>query len=192
MGIIAGKPVLSQEEQTSLAMEFGIPVEKVEEYWRQFLIDNEDGKMNRNELKKYLNQVYPKKDIEKIADHFFNVFDKDNNGTIEFSEFAVAYHILKTNSGKEKTKQIFRVFDTNNDGFIIREEMERLVKNMYAFIKHDNPDVAAESTIEEFTFVEMDEDSDGKVTEEEFLNAVERKAEFTTLLTDEVDKLLLI
>ena len=92
----------------------------------------------------------------------------------------------------EKTKKIFRVFDTNNDGFIIREEMERLVKNMYAFIKHDNPDVAAESTIEEFTFAEMDEDSDGKVTEAEFMAAVERKAEFTSLLTDEVDKLLLI
>ena len=192
MGIIAGKPVLSQAEQTSLAMECGIPVEKVEEYWRQFLIDNEDGKMNRNELKKYLNQVYPKKDIEKVADHFFNVFDKDNNGTIEFSEFAVAYHILKTTSGKEKTKKIFRVFDTNNDGFIIREEMERLVKNMYAFVKHDNPDVAAESKIEEFTFAEMDEDGDGKVTEAEFMAAVERKAEFTSLLTDEVDKLLLI
>merc|ERR1712179_259262 len=108
---------------------------KVEQYWRQFLTDNDDGKMNKKEFIKYLNQVYPKKDIAKIADHIFKVFDQDNNGKIEFSEFAIVYHTLKTKSGTEKIKEFFKVFDGNNDGYISREEMNTLVKNMYALLK---------------------------------------------------------
>ena len=163
----------------------------MEEYWTQFLTDNEDGKMNKEELIKYLSQVYPEKDISKIADHIFNVFDQDMNGVIEFPEFAFVYHTLKTKSGKAKLKEFFRVFDVNNDGFICREEMKRLVRNMYAFIKHDNPDVVAEKKIEDFAFSEMDKNGDGLITEKEFEDAVEAEAEFTILLTEEVNSILL-
>ena len=162
----------------------------MEEYWRQFLTDNEDGKMNKKEFIKYLNQVYPEKDIAKIADHIFQVFDLDKNGKIEFAEFALVYHTLKTKAGKEKLKEFFRVFDVNDNGFITREEMKRLVKNMYALLKFANPDVVAEKTIEDLAFSEMDKNGDGVITEKEFENAIEAEAEFTIFLTEEVDNLL--
>merc|ERR1712066_483653 len=164
--------------------------QKVEEYFRQFLTDNEDGRMDRKEFTKYLNQAYPKKDIKKIAEHIFNVFDKDDNGKIEFTEFAVVYHTMKGKSGKAKLKEIFLVFDANSDGFITGKEMQRLVKDMYSLLKHANPDVAAERMILDSAFSEMDADADGRITLQEFLNAVNDEAQFTKLLTEEIENII--
>ena len=191
MGITAGKPTLTDEEIQSLVESSGMEAEKVEEYFRQFLIDNKDGKMDKKEFTKYLHHAYPKKDIAKIANHIFNVFDKDDNGKIEFAEFAVVYHTMKGRSGKAKLKEIFRVFDANSDGFITSQEMRRLIKDMYAILKHDDPAVAAEKMIADSAFSEMDADGDGKITEQEFLNAVNDEAEFTTLLAAEIDHLMM-
>ena len=69
--------------------------------------------------------------------------------------------------------------------------MNTLVKNMYALLKHDNPNVLDEKTIRDSAFIEMDKNGDNKITMDEFLMAVEAEAEFTMLLAGEVDKILL-
>ena len=189
---LAGKPFLTDEEVQRLVQSTGMEAERVEEYFRQFLTDNEDGKMDKKEFVKYLNQAYPKTDIVKIAQHIFNVFDKDDTGKIEFAEFAVVHHTLKEKSGNEKLKEIFRVFDANNDGHINAKEMKRLIKDLYSLLKHDNPQLAAEKVILGSTFSEMDEDTDGNISEQEFKKAVLEEAELTTLLTEEIDNVLLM
>ena len=187
---LAGKPFLTDEEVQRLVQSTGMEAERVEEYFRQFLIDNEDGKMDKKEFVKYLNQAYPKTEIVKIARHIFNVFDKDDTGKIEFAEFAVVHHTLKEKSGNEKLKEIFRVFDANNDGHINAKEMKRLIKDLYSLLKHDNPQLAAEKVILGSTFSEMD--TDGNISEQEFIKAVLEEAELTTLLTEEIDNVLLM
>ena len=189
---LAGKPFLTDEEVQRLVQSTGMEAERVEEYFRQFLTDNEDGKMDKKEFVKYLNQAYPKTDIVKIAQHIFNVFDKDDTGKIEFAEFAVVHHTLKEKSGNEKLKEIFRVLDANNDGHINAKEMKRLIKDLYSLLKHDNPQLAAEKVILGSTFSEMDEDTDGNISEQEFIKAVLEEAELTTLLTEEIDNVLLM
>ena len=148
--------------------------------------------MDKKEFVKYLNQAYPKTEIVKIAQHIFNVIDKDDTGKIEFAEFAVVHHTLKEKSGNEKLKEIFRVFDANNDGHINAKEMKRLIKDLYSLLKHDNPQLAAEKVILGSTFSEMDEDTDGNISEQEFIKAVLEEAELTTLLTEEIDNVLLM
>ena len=68
--------------------------------------------------------------------------------------------------------QIFRIFDINNDGSVSQKELGRIVKDLFhLFKKEDNPDKESQETIANKAFKEMDVDSDGKVTEEEFVRA---------------------
>lgn len=84
------------------------------------------------------------------------------------------------------------MFDANNDGHINAKEMKRLIKDLYSLLKHDNPQLAAEKVILGSTFSEMDEDTDGNISEQEFIKAVLEEAELTTLLTEEIDNVLLM
>ena len=70
-------------------------------------------------------------------------FDKDQDGLLSFSEFQLICRALFRNErGKVYTLQeyqlqdIFRIFDTNNDGFIDKKEFK--VQYKVIFIKTKN------------------------------------------------------
>ena len=69
-------------------------------------------------------------------------------------------------------KQIFRIFDINNDGTLSPDEMDKLVKDLSKmFTKKDNPNTMSHEELAHKAFKEMDADSDGKITQEEFVRA---------------------
>merc|ERR1719370_320162 len=80
----------------------------------------------------------------------------------------VIYHVMSEGTPEEVLQKIFKVFDLNLDGTINKKEMGRLVRDMYALIRHDDPEAASMEAIASSAFIEMDKDVDGKITVEEF------------------------
>ena len=53
--------------------------------------------------------LMPKEDPAIIVGHLFRIFDRDNSGSIDFSEFVMATDITSSGSPEEKLRWTFRV-----------------------------------------------------------------------------------
>ena len=57
-------------------------------------------------------RILPKEDPTMIVNHLFRIFDRDNSGSIDFSEFVLATDITSSGTPEEKLKWTFRVMYT--------------------------------------------------------------------------------
>ena len=60
--------------------------------------------------------------------------------------------------------------------------MLQVVKSMYSLLKSTNPGLAADECVARSAFSECDQDGDGRVTREEFINACLNQEDFTKIL----------
>jgi len=172
MGSKNGKPVLRDEDVVALSKTSGMDEAEVRSSFDQFVTEHPNGKMKKKDFREMMEKALPAKDAAKMDDHVFRIYDKNNDGVIDFVEFMVVYHIMSEGAPEEVLRQLFRVFDVNNDGSINNKEMKRLVKDMMGLIKDvDNPEEATKEMIASSAFSEMDKDEDGKVTVDEFVTA---------------------
>merc|ERR1711962_1151760 len=107
----------------------------------------------------------------------------------------MAKALPKKDAGKME-KHVFRIYDTNNDGYIDFPEFmivfyimsdgspeEVLGKIFRVFdVNSDDSEQASEKFIATSAFAEMDKDADGKITKEEFISACLGQEQFSKML----------
>ena len=54
-------------------------------------------------------QILPNEDPSLIIEHLFRIFDRDNDGTIDFKEFVLATEITSSGDPEEKLRWTFKV-----------------------------------------------------------------------------------
>ena len=64
----------------------------------------------------------------------FNLYDVDNSGHIEFTEFLLIVSVMSDGTAKTKLQQIFRIFDTDKNGFISLEELNTIVNHLFHLV----------------------------------------------------------
>ena len=138
--------------------------------------------MKPADFNQMIKRALPNVDPAKLEKHVFRVYDTNNDGVIDFIEFMVVYHVMSDGTPEEVLQKIFKVFDLNLDGTINKKEMGRLVKDMYALIRHDDPEAASMEAIASSAFTEMDQDVDGKITVEEFTRACLEREQISKML----------
>ena len=183
MGSRHGKPVLRGEDIATLAMTSGMQEQEIRDNFAAFIEEYPDGKMKPKVFCEMMMKVMPKKDAAKMVKHVFRVYDTNNDGVVDFTEFMVIYHVMSEGTPEEVLTKIFRVFDVNSDGIISMSEMKKLIKDMYGLLKSEDPSVAAKDIIAKTAFAEMDKNRDGEVTTDEFVSTCIGQAEITQLLT---------
>jgi Ca2+-binding EF-hand superfamily protein len=110
--------------------------------------------------------------------NLFDLFDRDGNGVIDFSELASGLSVLTGSSMDEKVQATFSLYDLNGDGFISLDEMTTYMtavfRMMYATSagmadKMDGvgPEELAAVTAQQ-CFEEADLNADGKLSFAEF------------------------
>ena len=128
---------------------------------------------------------YPTTDVVKLENHIFRMYDEDGDGYIDFKEFMMVLYIMSAGTPEENLGQIFRIFDKDNDGSITQKEMVKLVKDLCCFFEMPSKDTTddddkeinklftqnSKTNVALMAFKEMDKDSDGRVTKEEFISA---------------------
>lgn len=101
----------------------------------------------------------------------FRTLDADRSGAIDFTELVLALHLEATGSTEERLRWTFRMYDEDADGSLSFNEVRRVVTRIYRMMGsdfqggEDGKEWAAEM------FAKMDVDSDGAVTEDEFVAA---------------------
>ncbi len=183
MGCINGKPGLSEEDLDFIARNTAVSREDVDRQYENFLAKHPDGEITKKEFSAMMRQCYPDADTDKLEKHIFRMYDANSDGSIDFREFMIVLYVMSNGSPEENLKQIFRVFDINNDGTISIKELKRIVKDLFHLLsKEDNPDRASEETLANLAFKEMDVDSDGKITKEEFVSACMGQERISSML----------
>jgi len=182
MGSKNGKPVLREEDVAALVKSSGLDEAQVKEAFDSWVAEHPNGKMKPKDFREMMSKALPKKDASKMEKHVFRIYDSNNDGYIDFSEFMLIFFIMSDGTPEEVLTKIFRVFDVNSDGTITQKEMTKLIKDMYGLLKSEDPNLAAKDLVSKSAFAEMDKDQDGKVTTEEFISACTGQEEFSKML----------
>jgi len=182
MGSKNGKPVLREEDIAALVKSSGLDEAQVKEAFDSWVAEHPNGKMKPKDFREMMSKALPKKDASKMEKHVFRIYDSNNDGYIDFSEFMLIFFIMSDGTPEEVLTKIFRVFDVNSDGTITQKEMTKLIKDMYGLLKSEDPNLAAKDLVSKSAFAEMDKDQDGKVTTAEFIAACTGQEEFSKML----------
>ena len=140
-------------------------------------------------------QAFPKADMDWVTNYVFEAFDINADGFIDFKEFMIVLYIMSAGTPEENLGKIFQIFDKNKDGSITQVEMVKLVKDLGSFFqtpcedKNDADDQEiqklfrgnSKKNVALMAFKEMDKDSDGRVTKEEFISACYQEKSISNL-----------
>merc|ERR1712098_935743 len=141
MGSKNGKPVLREEDIAALVKSSGLDEAQVKEAFDSWVAEHPNGKMKPKDFREMMSKALPKKDASKMEKHVFRIYDSNNNGYIDFSEFMLIFFIMSDGTPEEVLTKIFRVFDVNSDGTITQKEMTKLIKDMYGLLKSEDPNL---------------------------------------------------
>uniref|UniRef100_A0A8D0BDX2 Calcyphosine n=1 Tax=Salvator merianae TaxID=96440 RepID=A0A8D0BDX2_SALMN len=106
------------------------------------------------------------REVEEI----FNQCDKNNSGTLDFTEFLQALRPPMSKARTEIIREAFQKLDRTGDGLVTVEDL-RGVYNCHAHPKFKSGEWSEDQVFRAFLdSFDSPDDKDGKVTAEEFLN----------------------
>ncbi|KAM3140387.1 Protein kinase domain containing protein [Paramecium bursaria] len=119
---------------------------------------NNDGKLSREELLIGYKKVLTDVEAEQQVDDIMQKLDKDQSGSIDYSEFALAMIDMEKLLATERLVKAFKLIDKDQSGYINKEE----IKIAFGSNAGIHEDVWKEM------IKEVDENSDGQISFDEF------------------------
>mmetsp|Transcript_18710 Transcript_18710/g.24183 ORF Transcript_18710/g.24183 Transcript_18710/m.24183 type:complete len:594 (-) Transcript_18710:441-2222(-) len=116
----------------------------------------------------------------------YDLFDKDNNGTVDYREFLIGLSMLK-DGGDEALRFCFSLYDKDNSGFIDREEFASM---LYQIAPDETLALEAEGKLQEL-FETVDANHDNEISFLEFKTAVKTEPILVDGFLKPLDTLLL-
>ncbi|KAJ3675589.1 hypothetical protein LUZ60_004631 [Juncus effusus] len=135
---------------------------QISEYREAFLLfdKNNDGCITKEELATVIRSLGQNPSDDDLQD-MINEVDRDNNGTVEFSEFLILMSKkFKENDSQDELREAFNVFDKDHNGFISASELRGVLMNLGQTISEDEVNEMIK---------EADANGDGQVDYAEFV-----------------------
>ena len=159
----------------------------IDDWYKGFKKDCPDGHLTQTKFTAIFKVFFPNGNSEQFVDHFFRTIDADKNGYIDFREFLLAMDIISAGSHEEKLKWAFRMYDVGGDGKIYLDEMTKIGSAIFDLhgTNSNKPEDSAEEHVKS-VFSQMDLNSDGYLTQEEFLKGCLQDAYIRQLSEDSI------
>nr|XP_018898413.1 PREDICTED: NADPH oxidase 5 [Bemisia tabaci]XP_018898414.1 PREDICTED: NADPH oxidase 5 [Bemisia tabaci] len=154
----------------------------LEQLFRQTV--GSEREIRRDDFKKILITKNP-----FFTDRVFQIFDKDNSGSISMQEFLDAMHQFAGQTPDDKIRFLFKVYDLDGDGLIQRRELQ----NVMRACMEENGMQFSEEQIDDLTmalFEDADNESRGAITYEALKNQLEKHGGLLENLSISIDRWL--
>eukprot|EP01132_Coremiostelium_polycephalum_P002784 gene2784-3459_t len=168
---------------------------ELRELLKTFKSISKDGELSKDQLKKVIEKKYGFEST--FALQVFNLFDKNGDKTINFTEFCLAYGYIVNKTLEDVVAVSFRCLDLNGDGFISKNELRSVVmmnKKMEKFSKVHKKSVPLDKiNLQPIEISKINEEADGlfdlldtnrdnQVSKEEFLHLTNTSPEIKSKL----------
>ena len=114
---------------------------------------------------------------KEISKRLFDIFDKDNNGAIDYQEFMETIESMVSGEKEEKIRFAFDLHDLDNNGLIDKHELKILIKQSFIENNVDFDDFQLDFLVEEF-FKRADKDKSNTIDFNEFLDVANKYPDF--------------
>jgi len=114
---------------------------------------------------------------DAISNRLFDLFDKDNSGTIDIVEFIETIESIIGGTNHDKIEFAFKLHDLDNSGFIDRNELSILIEQSFFENNIDYDEYQLELLVNEF-FKKADKDKNGTIDISEFFSVSEKYPDF--------------
>ena len=161
---------LNDEDLSFLKQETAMNETTILKWWNEFQTDCPNGKMTSDQLLATCNLLFPGSDSRDYKEHLMRLFDTNQDGVVDFKEFLTAMNVATDGNEQNKLKHVFKLYDVDGDTVLTLKEMVTLMKASHKALYPDKDEACVE-TEAAVLFDELDENKDGKVTEEEFIKA---------------------
>ena len=123
---------LSENDYNFLVGQTGLSRAEVKNFYDQFNANNPDGRLDKREFARLYDILRPEPPelIDEIANFVFEAFDTDNNGSIAFNEFLIAYSLTTRGDPKKKLEYAFSLYDADNNGSLSSIEVRSVICGM--------------------------------------------------------------
>ena len=146
----------------------GLSEKQVIEQFEEFMKICPNGTMSKKKFVELSKEALGDQ-VDFLSDSIFRVFDEDNSGTMDFSEYMLAINATSLDSPEDKLKWMFDVFDKDGGGTISVDEIESLLQGLFEMSGQKFEDEELEEA-SKYIMDAIDTDGDGEVTKQEFIN----------------------
>jgi len=161
---------LTEEEVQLLLANTSFTREEIKKWHEGFIKDCPKGQLDKKKFVDAYKVFYPQGKADKFCNHVFKVFDFDNSGQIDFTEFLIAISVTAQGDAQKKLSMAFKMYDMDKNGRVDKKEMEKIIEAIYDLLgeehrKGENSPGERVKTI----MLKLDKDQNGYLSEDEFV-----------------------
>ncbi|XP_037607516.1 guanylyl cyclase-activating protein 2-like [Sebastes umbrosus] len=168
---------MGQNQQVQ-AQDEELELNNIQDLYRSFITECPSGSLYLHEFKRMFG-VHNGTPESQYMDSIFRAFDMNHDNTMDFIEYVAALNLVLRGKLEDKLRWSFKVFDSDENGRLDRNELRKIVKIIYRIKKGSVSDetgkqnLTAEEVCERI-FQEVDVNSDGQITLDEFVEGAQR------------------
>ena len=159
-------PKLSMDDANYILAHTNLTEKQLHKQFKEFVRDCPDGLLEKKKVVSMLMNILPEETVKNLVNQIFNLYDEDNTGSIDFTNFILATHFLADSSIESKLQHVFQLCDTDRSERIQLKDLVGLFGTLYI-----NEGVDKHLVVERSyqIFNTLDTTHDGYVTREEFV-----------------------
>nr|AWC68189.1 guanylate cyclase activator 1B [Hypsiglena torquata] len=156
-----------------------IDVAELQEWYKKFVIECPSGTLFKHEFKQFFG-VHNNEEASNYVEGMFKAFDKNGDNTIDFLEYVAALNMVLRGKLEHKLRWTFKIYDKDGNGCIDRPELLEIIEAIYSIkeaCKSEEeralPGLTPEEVVERI-FLVVDENGDGQLSLDEFLDGAQK------------------
>ncbi|XP_064867355.1 guanylyl cyclase-activating protein 2-like [Oncorhynchus nerka] len=170
---------MGQNQQAQSTSEEELEISTIQDLYRRFINECPSGSLHLHEFKRMFGVQNDNSPESQYMEGIFSAFDMNGDNTMDFIEYVAALNLVLRGRLEDKLKWSFKVFDNDDNGRLDRHELRTIIRIIYKIKKGSVSDEAGQThlTPEEVCdriFQKVDENGDGQITLEEFVEGAKR------------------
>ncbi|UJR19977.1 hypothetical protein I4U23_023109 [Adineta vaga] len=155
--------------------------DQLKEMYKEFVILCPNGKMSREIFTSCFQKLHPGGKVNNYCRYSYSVFDTDNTGAMNFTEYVRAMHAHGSDDIEESLRLAFDVFDYDKSGKIDQKEILHILTATGDLLGRPL-ETANAKTLAKKILDTCDKQRNGKISKEEFVNGCKNIKEYCQFL----------